>query len=1136
MSFVHLHVHSEYSLLDAASRIKDLVKRAKSLEMPAIALTDHGAMYGAIEFYKACEGAGIRPIIGAEVNVAPKGRFDRTDPAHHHLIVLAKSNQGYQNLVKIVSRGHLDGFFHKPRVDHELLEQHADGLIALSSCLMGEVPSLILQGRMEEAEARARWYQERFDFYLELQDHGLPDQKRVNRELIALSERTGIPLVATNNTHYTLPGDARAHEALLAIGMGKTLTEELRLRPGGPQYYVKSPEEMARIFAGVPQALENTLLIAEKCQVQLKFGENLIPHFPLPEGETAASYTAKLSWEGLAKRYPEITDELKKRLQYELDMIERMGFSQYFLIVWDYIDYARRHGIQVGPGRGSAAGSLVAYCLGITDLDPLRYQLLFERFLNPERVSMPDIDTDFCIDRRGEVIQYVTEKYGSENVCQIVTFGTLGAKAALKDVGRALGMSFGETDRLSKAVPPGLGVTLTDALVEGGELRKLCDEDSRTQDLVNLALKLEGVSRHTSVHAAGVVISKDPLDTIVPVQKPAEGQVVTQFPMGDLEKLGLLKMDFLGLRNLTMIAKALDLIRLTRGREIDWAAIGYDDPKTYELLKTGETIGVFQLESSGMRKLVRDLSPGVFEEIIALLALYRPGPLGSGMVEEFVERKHGRRAITFPHPDLEEILKGTYGLIVYQEQIMQIAQIIGGYSLGQADILRRAMGKKKPEEMAKQREIFNAGAKGKGIDESLAGSLFDTMEKFAEYGFNKSHSAAYAVVTYRTAYLKAHYPAEYMAALLSSVMSTQDKVPLYIQDCLRMGIAVLAPDVNESDLDFTVREGAIRFGLGAIKNLGEAAIHSILAARQAEGPFADLFDLAARIDLRVVNKRALESLIKAGACDGFGHRAQLMASLESTLEAASKRREEKDLGQTTLFELMGSEESNPGKAPPLPDVPHYSREEELAMEKELLGLYVSGHPLESLAETLRLFVTHFVAELADVAEGTEIQIGGMVKGVKRVTTKKGDQMAIVTIEDMTGSMEAVAFPEAYANFSPLLQSEARLFLRGKLQFREEEPNLIINEAKPLGGGSLLALDLSLETRPVQLVGLKGLLTNYPGETPLILNFGDGRRVMTGRECWIDPQPALIERLREVFGDQAVHLTRDQMAAKEAVLA
>jgi DNA polymerase-3 subunit alpha len=1153
MSFVHLHVHSEYSLLDGASRLKDLVKRALQYEMPALALTDHGVMYGAVNFFNAAKGSDLKAIIGCELYVT-KNRHDRTsrDANSHGLVALCKTKEGYENLVKLVSRGFSEGFHHKPRVDKELLEQFMDGLVILSGSHEGEIPQLLLAGRDEEAEKVALWYKERSDFYIEIFDHGEPRDATLKPKLIALARKLDIPIVAANDSHYTAPEDRTAQEILRCIETGKSFNDPSRPQEYTAHHYLKTPEEMRERFADIPEACDNTLVIAEKCEFKFKFGEYKIPVFPgLREGQTAEDLLRELSEKGLKERYGEVTPALTERMAIELKTIDNMGFAAYFLIVWEYIDWAKKNGIFVGPGRGSAAGSIVAYCLGITDLDPLPYHLLFERFLNPERVSMPDIDTDFCIDRRGEVINHSIELYGAPRVSMIVTFGTLGAKAVIKDVGKALGFSFQDTDRLSKMIPGAPGTSLDDALEEGSELKRAVDTDPQVARLVELAKKLEGLARHTSIHAAGVVISKDPLEEVVPIQISPDGQTVAQYEMGDLEKLGLLKMDFLGLRNLTMMSKALDLLRKNRGIDLDINALTFDDPATYKLLRDGNVIGVFQLESSGMRKLVIDLAPTLFEEIVALLALYRPGPLKSGMVTEYVERKHGRIKVSYPHADLEGILKDTYGLIVYQEQIMQIAQIIGGYSLGGADLLRRAMGKKSPTEMAKQRTIFQEGAAGRAIDAGLASGLFDTMEKFAEYGFNKSHSAAYAVVTYQTAYLKAHYPSEYMAALLSSVMSSHDKVMLYINDCRQNGITVLPPDINVSVQDFSVQDGAVRFGLGAIKNLGEGAIAAIVAEREANGPYQSLFDFCVRVDLKQLNKRTLESIIHAGAFDSLvPNRRQLVTGLDAALEAASFRQQEAELGQTSLFSLMGGDEgvTTPHSEPDLPNVPPYNKDEELKLEKELLGLYVSSHPLMTSAHLIDLFASQTVAEVNEAEDPNpprsggddddgggrrffnrelpgEVLVGVMVATVKKMFTKKNDPMAAVLVEDLTGSIEAMCFPEAYAKFGELLQPDAKLFIRGKVQLRDDGNKLIINHVEPLADKEVLKLHVPHAFDLRNLTALADLLQKHSGQMPVALHFNSGRdrTVVVGKEFYVDPNDELLDRLRTVCGPQGVSL-------------
>ncbi|MEB3298911.1 MAG: DNA polymerase III subunit alpha [Candidatus Sericytochromatia bacterium] len=1138
--FVHCHVHSQYSLLDGASRIKDLVARAADTGMGALAVTDHGVMYGAIEFYKEAKEKGIKPLIGMEAYVANGDRRIRAvqgpGKPYGHLVLIAKNQQGYENLVKLNTIGHLEGYYHKPRIDAEVLEHYHEGLIALSACIGGQVPSLVLQGRHQEALDKALWYKGVFgdDFYLEVQDHGLAEQRAVNRAFLELSEKTGIRLAATNDSHYTHPGDTRAHDALICIGTGRNLNDAHRKMAYGPDFYVKSPSEMAEVFHDLPQALRSTLEIAEKVDLKLDMGRNRLPVFEVPDGKTAESHLIDLAWQGLRERYDRITPELEYRLKFELDTVTKMGFPAYFLIVWDFIAWAKRNGIPVGPGRGSAAGSLVAYCLGITELDPVKYNLLFERFLNPERVSMPDIDVDFCIDRRGEVIRYVREKYGDERVAQIVTFNTLKAKAAIKDVGRVMGLSFAETNDLCKKVGDDLGVTLDDASKEGTELAAVMERDERVEELVGLAKRLEGLSRNTSVHAAGVIIAEDPLEQLVPLtrldrDKGDDGGLVTQYEQKYLEMLGLLKMDFLGLRNLTMIGRALDLVKRNHPDRVpDFSNQDFTDPAVYELLRRGDTIGVFQVESEGMTKLVRQLQPTNFEDISAILALYRPGPLQSGYVDEYVDRKHGRKAIDYPHPALEPILRDTYGTMVYQEQIMQIAQVLGNYSLGGADMLRRAMGKKKADEMAKQRATFLEGCIANQVDETVANDIFDKMTKFSEYCFNRAHTAAYAVLTYQTAYLKAHFPREYMAALLSSYAGNTDKIMITVHNCRQMGIPVLPPDISTSEADFTVVPEGIRFGLASVKNVGLPAVEEIQRVRQtrSNGRFTDLFDFLEDVDLKTVNRRCLESLIQAGACDGLGqNRAHMLAHLETVMNWAQAQGREAHANQVSLFGDMTAVTALP--RPNLEQVPPGDPQEALKAEKDLVGLYLSAHPLDHLPCRLEWHVTATVADLARMPAERAVVLGGILQGCRRIITKKGDAMLAGKLEDFTGTMDFVVFPKTYARLESLLQEDARLLLKGKFSGSEDErPQVEVEDASELAGLRSLHVTLPSGTAGNQMVVLKELLKKHKGNDPVILHIvGTDRQIVTGEGFWVQRQPELdqaLNRLTEGTGPVIRH--------------
>ena len=1054
--FVHLHLHSQYSLLDGAIRLDDLVARAREFRMPAIAVTDHGNMFGAIEFYLKAKAAGIKPIIGCEVYVAPKSRFEKGGAANHgdpsgHLVLLCKNQVGYRNLCKLVSTAYQEGFYYKPRIDWELLAAHNEGLIALTSCLGGEIPGLLVQGRVEQARQRAGEMAKVFDrdrFYLELQENFIPEQAPVNRGLIEIGTELGLPLVATNDCHYLRREDAFAHEVLLCIQTGKTLADPSRMRFSNNEFYVKSPEEMAELFKATPEALANTVAIAERCNLELDLKTYHFPQYEKPADQTLDEVLSEQARAGLDERLAAIRrqrpgfgadDEAgyRERLETELDCIRQMGFPGYLLIVADFINWAKNAGIPVGPGRGSAAGSLVCYALRITDIDPLPYNLLFERFLNPERISMPDIDVDFCVKGRERVFAYVRDKYGRDNVAQIITFGSMLARAAIRDVGRGMGVPYGEVDRIAKLVPNPTGkkITLNEALRQEPKLKELVEKDTKVKQLFDVALALEGLTRHASTHAAGVVITPKPLTDYLPlyVDPKSQGQV-TQFDMVHVEKIGLVKFDFLGLKNLTVIDNAVRLIRAGRDADFDLGRLGDDDPQTYQLLQAGNTTGVFQLESSGMKELLIKLKPSCFEDIIAVCALYRPGPLGSGMVDDFIQRKHGRRAITYDFPELEPLLKDTYGVIVYQEQVMQIAQVLGGYSLGGADLLRRAMGKKKPEEMEKQKEIFLDGAKKLKFDLKKAEAVFDLMAKFAEYGFNKSHSAAYAMIAYQTAWLKAHYPVEFMAALLTEDMENTDKVLKNINEIRNMGIAILPPDINASHRDFTVHSSDIRFGLGAVKGVGDSAVEAIMEGR-ADGPFASLHDFCERVDLRRVNRRVLEALVKCGALDSLGgKRAQYMALLDEAVEAGQKLQRERELGQESLF---GAEQIVAPRGGHLPAGEEWPENVLLANEKEALGFYITGHPLARHSAAIRRFATCDTASLAEKADREEVSLCGIVSGLKELTTKKGDRMAFVTLEDLSGFVEVVIFPEAYGTAIELLRSEEPLLVRGTVDAAEE---------------------------------------------------------------------------------------------------
>ena len=1055
--FVHLHNHTAYSLLDGASKIDELMKRAKELNMPAMAITDHGVMYGVVDFYKACKKNDIKPIIGCEVYVAPRTRFDRQaglDDSAYHLILLVKNEIGYRNLSRLESLASLEGFYYKPRVDREILSKYHEGLIALSGCMAGEVAQKILQDDLDGAREAALWYKETFgaeNYYFEVQNHGIHEQMQINYHLNLLSQELDIPLVATNDNHYVYAEDAKTQDVMMCIQMGKTLDDVNRMRFDSNNFYLKSYDEMQQALGDYPEALTNTLKIAQQCDFDFVFGENHMPIFAVPEGYTLDSYFEELCRKEIQTRYQPVTEEVTKRLDYELSIIKQMGYSGYFLIVWDFIRFAREKGIYVGPGRGSAAGSIVSYALHITDIDPLKYDLLFERFLNPERVSMPDIDIDFCYERRGEVIDYVIEKYGQDHVCQIITFGTMAARGAIRDVGRVLNIPIATVNKVSKAIPNELGMTIEKALHASQELRGYCEADSQIAELIATAQKLEGLPRHAGTHAAGVVISKEPLDYYLPLQKSAECGVITQFAKENVEEIGLLKMDFLGLRTLTVINKAVDMIRENHGVTIDFNQMSMDDKATYQLLCDGDSIGVFQLESNGLRAIMRELAPNDLEDIIAMVALYRPGPLKSGMVDDLIERKHGRKEIEYLHPSLEPILKPTYGVILYQEQVMLIARDLAGFSLGQADMLRRAMGKKKPEIIAAMKQDFMDGAEKNQVDRNIAAKVFELIEYFAGYGFNKSHSAAYAIVAYQTAYLKAHYPVEFMAALLTSIMDSADRISFYIAECKRMGIAVLTPDVNESQENFTVSNGRIRFGLAAMKNVGKGAMQSIIQVRNEEGPFTSLQDFCARVDLSQVNKRMLENLIKGGAFDSLeGSKRQMLEILDQCLEQGNEIRRSKASAQISLFDFAEETGLTSRYAPiPLPDVPEFSKQELLAMEKQILGLYVSGHPLDDYKKVLGEKTSVTLAELTEEDDQKRIILGGMIDNFKINTTKRGDTMATCQFEDLTGSVDVLVFPKTFMRYREMIQKDAIVLIKGRYMAQDDNPKVSADEILPL---------------------------------------------------------------------------------------
>lgn len=1130
--FVHLHCHTEYSLLDGAARIKELIRQTAALGMPAVAITDHGSMFGVVDFYKEALRAGVKPLIGCEVYVAPRSRLQKEpklDDHQYHLTLLAENEAGYRNLMQIVSAGYIEGFYYKPRVDHELLAENSAGLIALSGCLAGELPSLLQRGRDKEARKLAGRYREIFgpdNFYLELQDHRLPEQAAVNRGLCAIARELEMGLVATNDVHYISREDAAIHDILLCIQTGKTVHDSDRMKFGTDEFYFKSAAEMAELFGEQPEALHNTLEIAHRCDVQFQFDRLLLPEFELPDGITeAGDYLGRLCRKGLEKRYREITGALQERLDYELRIINQMGYANYFLIVWDLIKYARRADVLVGPGRGSAAGSLVAYCLKITDIDPIANGLIFERFLNPDRVSMPDIDIDFSDDKRNRVLSYVTEKYGAERVAQIITFGTMAARGAVRDVGRVLAFPYGEVDRVAKMIPTEIGMTISRALEQNKELQALYQEEERFRQLLDRSMAVEGMPRHASTHAAGVVISREPLVNHVPLTKTNDQAVMTQFPMGTLEQLGLLKMDFLGLKTLSIIEETQAHIQRHHGREIVLSRIPLDDSATYQLLSRGETTGIFQLESAGMRSVLHELVPNKFPDIIAVVALYRPGPMEQ--IPVFINSKHGRTPINYPHRILEPILKETYGVIVYQEQIIEIAATMAGFTLSQADLLRRAIGKKKKEILDQQRELFINGCLGKGYSQPLAAEIYDLILKFASYGFNKSHAAAYALIAYQTAFFKTHYPVEFMAALMTGYCSNSDKVALYIDDCRRQGIEVLPPDINESETNFTVVDKKIRFGLAAVKNVGGGAIDSILKARRSR-PFRSLRDFCSRVDGRLCNRKALESLVKCGAFDALGgHRAQYLASLEEAVAEGQLLQRERQNGQITMFSLMDSQDKEELIEDRLPDIEPFSDKERLALEKEMLGFYISGHPLEQYRPLLeRMTDLTDCAELKEARDRSTVKVGGVVGQVRSIYTKKGRPMAFIQLEDLTGSVEIIVFSDLYEKRSEIFQEDSPLLVRGKIDLKEDEEVKIIAESAVLlpREPRQLFIKIGAATAPPALARLRKMLRSADGGLPVYLYFEKEKKMILLDENFQgSAEPQFLEEIGNLLGPGAARL-------------
>ena len=1122
-SFAHLHVHTEFSLLDGASRIKNLVTAVKELGMDSVAITDHGVMYGTIDFYKECLKQGVKPIIGCEVYLAPGSRKERQEingVKYYHLILLAENQTGYRNLVQLVSVANIEGMYYKPRVDKELLKKYHEGIICLSACVAGEIPRALIQGNKAKAESLVQEYLNIFgkdNFFLEIQNHGLAEERISNAGLVELAQKYNIGLVATNDCHYVSRADSEFHDILLCIQMGKTIADPARMRFNSDDYYVKSPAEMAELFKDYPEAIANTEKIAARCQVDFEFGHIQLPYYPIPsQYADDEAYLRALCEQALPNRYPKSSEAVIKRLDYELSIIHRMGYDSYFLIVWDFINYSRQHGIGVGPGRGSAAGSIVAYLLGITNLDPLKYELLFERFLNPDRVTMPDIDIDFDYIQRSKVIDYVKERYGYDHVAQIVTFGTMAAKGAVRDVGRVLNMPYSQVADIAKLIPNELKITLDKALKESADFRKLYDSDADVKKLIDLARKIEGLPRHSSTHAAGVVIARNPLTDYLPVAV-SEGTLVTEFDKDHVEELGLLKMDFLGLRTLTVINDTIANIKKNRQEVIDINAIPLADELTADMLCAGKTGAVFQMESSGMTNLVKDLAPRNFADLIPTVALYRPGPLGSGMVEDFIGGRHGTKEVTYMHPLLEPILKETFGVVLYQEQVMQIVQVLAGFSLGQADLLRRAMGKKKHEILLAQKENFLKGCAQNQIDADLATTIFDLLTHFADYGFNKSHSAAYALVAWQTAYLKAHYPAEFMAAMLTSIMDTQ-KVPRYIELARRMELEILPPDINASMANFSVDHEAIRFGLAAVRNVGDAAIASIVEARQADGRFKSLLDFCKRIDTSTINKRMLESLIKCGAFDSLGaKRSQLLAIMDAAMSEAQREKRDAMNGQLGLF----GEDIGETYALKLPDIPEASMPERLNWEKENTGFYITGHPLDEFRASLKNLPTIEFIQHGGVKDKQVVRIGGMVTEAKRITTRKGDTMCFLTIEDYTERLEVTVFPRVFYVNTAVLVPDMPLIIQGRVDVDDDAGVKLLADKvwnlKEYKSEYYLKLSATAASEVKQ--ELKELIKKHAGDHTIYLHQGSWRKLPA--EYRLDDSEETMQALIALLGKESV---------------
>ena len=1151
--YVPLHLHSEYSLLDGAIKVKALCQYAKDNNMPAVAITDHGVMYSAIEFYRTAKEIGVKAIVGCEFYVHD-GDIHEKNAQHnplYHLVLLAKDKDGYMNLVKLVSIAHCEGMYYKPRINFELLQKYYEGLICSSACLGGEVLQNLLKNNYEGAKAAAKRYKDLFgdDYYIELQDHGLEEQKRTNPDLIRIANELDIKMIITNDSHYLKKEDADWHDTLLCLQTNALKADENRFHFPNNEFYVKTPMELRDSFKWMDsdlfdECIKNTVDIADKCHLIMEMGKSPLPHYEVPAGHTVESYLDYVVHEGLKERYGEIPPEIEERVKYELGIIEQMGFSAYFLITWDFVHFAKTHGIPVGPGRGSAAGSVVAYALKITELDPIRHHLLFERFLNPERYSMPDVDIDFCIERRGEVIDYVAQKYGADKVCQIITFGTYAAKAAMKGVARVFDIPYARSNQLASLIPNEPKAHIDDALQEGMELKKLYDEDPEVKRLVDMAKAIEGIKNNTGTHAAGVIIAHKPLNEIVPVQPSKDGIIVTEYPMADLEKLGLLKMDFLGLRNLTMIHKTMKLIKLRQGIEFDIDRIPLDDKPTYDMLIKGDTDGVFQLESSGMKKLVKDLKPDVFEDLGALVALFRPGPLQAGMVEDFVERKHGRKEITYPHPSLVPVLKDTYGTIVYQEQIMQVFQVLADYSLGQADMVRRMMGKKKLDEMAQQKGKFVEGAARHGMSAKDATALFEQIEKFAEYCFNRSHSAAYAFVAYQTAYLKCHYPIEYLASLLTSVSGDQEKTQLYIEEAQKNGIKVMPPDINKSYAEFTPDGNDIRFGLASIKQVGEGVVEAIIQEREENGEFKSIYDYCKRLDSKCCNKKTLEGLIKAGAFANIEKsRKQLMDNIEYITATASKEAKAKESGQASLFDLLGdTAEIEDAKFQLAGSDEEYDARQLQIFEKEFLGFYVSSHPLSTIRDKLPFLMTHKITEIHEVENDKVVTICGLVTATKQIPTKKDPAKFIrfVTIEDLTGKIDVIAFNGKIAEYGEFLQNEQRVIISGKVSRRsdDEPPVLLVETVKTVDNSNIFTIKLLDDFKFEELVLLKNLLCEHSGSDPVTFRLKDldgDVKVLTASIFWVESSNELVNRLKKQFPDR-IEVDIRSMDSKEPELA